>query len=76
MVLVNTCLFQAGGNGRKEKEYFCPFTCSPVNCVWCMWIMYEYVSLIENFGHVQKMKILLFVAFNVPDKYCNLHKKT
>ena len=52
---------RAGGNGRKEKECFCSFHCNPVICE-CMWEK----TLIENFGHVQKIKkILLFVAFNL-----------
>ena len=34
-------------------------------------------TLIENFGYVQKIKkILLFVAFDLHNKYYNLHKKT
>ena len=62
----------AGGNGRKEKECFCPFPCSPVNCE-CMWGK----TLIENFGYVQKIKkILFFVAFNLHNEYYNLCKKT
>ena len=42
---------RAGENGRKEKECFCPFHCSLAICE-CMWEK----TLLENFGHVQKIK--------------------
>ena len=73
-ILINQILLytRACGNGRKENEWFSHFPCSSGKCE-CMWVK----KLIENFGYAQKIKkILVFVAFNLHNKYYNLCKKT